>query len=660
MTSIPSNLNRVPTLLASRLTFGSINETSKRLLRLQEQLASSKAINRPSDDVVGTSAVSVLDDRLERRDQRVKNLAQADGMVGSLDNAMSDLTDLLLEAKNIGLSQIGVGSDSATRKNQAKVIDSILDSALGVANREQRGIHLFGGSAHAETPLQGLNGGWQYRGQGDGMVTDIGLGSKVAVTMGAEQAFGALSGRVEGFADLNPSLTLSTRLVDLNGARAQGISLGAINISVNGTSTTADLTDAETVGDVVTRITTAIQAIDPGATFGIDGTSLTRFALTPSAGVTISISDGSTAATAADLGLVQTYPAGTTTTSGDLDPRLTELTPLGALPGLSVPLGSLRIRNANQVRDVDLSAATTIQDLMTAFESLGIGVRLEIAASGDRLNAKNELSGGALSIEELAGGTTATELGIRSFHGTTLLADFNQGQGVGQISGAINPISGLPDPNLNTDFRVTVKDGRSFDVDINGATTVQDVLDQINAAAAAAGLSGAEFTAGLAPSGNGIALTDTTVGTTTSVTDLNDSPAADNLGILGSTSSATLIGTDRATVAVDSVFSHLVSLRDALLSNDERGISFATERLDIDLGRAIEARADVGVRAQRIVDATVREENLTVQDKALRSQIQDLDYTEAAVRFSNLQQVLQAAYSTAAKSQELSLLNFLR
>jgi flagellin-like hook-associated protein FlgL len=43
----------------------------------------------------------------------------------------------------------------------------------------------------------------------------------------------------------------------------------------------------------------------------------------------------------------------------------------------------------------------------------------------------------------------------------------------------------------------------------------------------------------------------------------------------------------------------------------------------------------------------------------LRSQIQDLDYTEAAIRFSMLQQQLQAGLTTASRLANLSLLDFL-
>jgi flagellin-like hook-associated protein FlgL len=121
-----------------------------------------------------------------------------------------------------------------------------------------------------------------------------------------------------------------------------------------------------------------------------------------------------------------------------------------------------------------------------------------------------------------------------------------------------------------------------------------------------------------------------------------------------------LTGTDRATVAVDSVFSHLIALRNALSGNDERGIEIATAKLEADLARATEARADVGVRSRRVAEATAREEELGIQDMALRSSIQDLDFTAAATRFASLQQQLEAGLAGAAKSVNLSLLDYLR
>ncbi len=111
---------------------------------------------------------------------------------------------------------------------------------------------------------------------------------------------------------------------------------------------------------------------------------------------------------------------------------------------------------------------------------------------------------------------------------------------------------------------------------------------------------------------------------------------------------------------MDSVFSHLIALRDALLGDDQLGITIATECLERDISRLAEARATVGVRSRRVTDAVIREEDLRIQDMALRSEVQDLDFTEAALRFSTLQQQLQAGLVTASQVTSMSLLDFLR
>ena len=102
-----------------------------------------------------------------------------------------------------------------------------------------------------------------------------------------------------------------------------------------------------------------------------------------------------------------------------------------------------------------------------------------------------------------------------------------------------------------------------------------------------------------------------------------------------------------------------MDLRGALLADDERGITFAAERFEADISRLAEARAEVGVRSRRISDAVLRQEDLRIQDMALRSEIQDLDYTEASLRFTTLQQQLQAGLLTARQALSLSLLDFL-
>jgi len=659
MSVIPSNLARVPNMLASQIMLSSINNTQRNLLDTQTQLATGQRVNKPSDDAIAASTISVLDDQIERRDQRLRNMSHAESMLNNVDSALGDASNLVLQAKDVGLSQIGVGSDEQTRENQALVIDSIIQELTRIANRDFQDMHFFGGSDTASEPMQSLLNGLQYTGNNSEMLTDIGLSSNISLTMSGDKAFGSLSERVTGARDLDPALTNNTRISDLNGARGLGVALGPINVDVGGTDLTVDLTDANNIEDVITTLQDEIQTVDPGATVSI-AASGNALAITPTTG-NITISDPTGGNTAVDLGLAQTFPNGSTTAGSDVDPRITELTPVSALSGVTTPLGMIRLENAGQSRDLDLSGAQTVQDIMNEVRGLDLGIRVEIAESGDRLNFINELSGGDMSIGEVAGGNTATELGVRSLSGETLLSDFNNGQGVEILSGAVDPVTGNPDPAKDLDFNITLKDGQTFDVDLAGSETVQDVIDAINNAASAAGVSvPADFQAELVSDGNGIALTDNTTGTDTTVTSLNGSHAAQNLGIAGSTTSATLNGEDRAKVAVDSVFTHLIDLRDALKANDESGISLATGKLEQDITRLAGARATIGTRTNRVNDAALREEDQKLQDQQLRSEFQDLDYTEAAIRFSVLQQQLQAGLTTASQVSSLSLLDFLR
>ena len=657
MSIIPSNLSRVPNLLMSQIMLNTLNNAQRSLLETEVQLSTGRLINRASDDPLGGSTINVLDNVIERRDQWLRNLSHGEAVLGNLDTALADATDLMVEAKGIASSQIGIGSDAETRRSQAAVINGMLNEMFAIANRQYQEIFFFGGSATAVPPMEELLGGLRYQGQGDGLTNDVGQLISIGITISADKAFGALSSRVEGNIDLDPAMTVDTRLVDLNGGRGLGVSLGSINADVGGTDVTVDLSTAHTVQDVITTLETAIQTVDPGATVTLSAAG-NAFDITAGVGFPVIISDLTGGSTAADLGLVGTYPAGATTTSSDVDPKVTEHTLLANLAGVAFPMGMIRIDNGNQTRDLDLSTATTVQELMNAVEGLKLGIRVEIAESGDRLNFINELSGGRMAIGEVAGGATATELGVRSLAAWTRLEDFNDGRGIQIRSGSVDPVTGLPDPAADLDFRITVKDGSSIDVDLAGAETVADVLDAINGAATVAGI---PLLADLAVNGNGITINDATVGLgPTMVEALNGSFAAADLGILSSTAGASIVGEDRATVAVNSVFSHLMALRDALQLNDENGITLAAERFELDMNRLVEARAGVGVASRRVANAIVREEDLRIQDMALRSQVQDLDFTEAAIRFSTLQQQLQAGLLTMSRVGNLSLLDFLQ
>jgi len=371
MTNIPSNLARVPNALSSQILLDALQRTQRNLLHTQIQLATGQRVNRASDDALATSLISVLDDVVERRDQWLRNLSHADAVLNNVDAALADATDLMIEAKGIASGQIGIGSDEETRRNQAAVIDSMVNQLFAISNRQFQQIHLFGGNATANAPMRELLGGLRYQGQGDGLANDLGLHSSLRITLSGEDAFGALSARVEGNFDLDPTMVATTRLEDLNGGRGLGVVLGEINVDVNGTDITVDLSTAHTVADVVAILEAQIQTVDAGATVQIDALTNNRFEIIPTLGPII-ITDLTGGSTAADLGLDSTFPL-LGGTGSDVDPKLTEQSLVTSLPGITAPLGTIRIANAGQNRDLDLSAATTVRDIMNAVEGLNLG-----------------------------------------------------------------------------------------------------------------------------------------------------------------------------------------------------------------------------------------------------------------------------------------------
>jgi flagellin-like hook-associated protein FlgL len=639
MSSINTSSSRVSTASTADSMLTNLRRTQAALLDLQTQISTNKRINKPSDDAGAYSAISRLNTLAAKYDQQISDLSTAGNAVAGADGALSDLSDLLLSAQNIASSQIGVDSDSATRNSQADIIDSMLDSVVALGNRDQSGIYLFSGRTSGTQPFVSDTNGIRYTGSSEQLTTNFG-GVDVDLNASGGAALGALSSRVTGTVDLNPGASATTRILDVNGARALGVTLGSVTLNVDGTAVNVDLTNAGSLGNVRDLINNAVNAIDPtagGLAVGPNG-----FSLTAPAGHTIAIADQGTGITAADLGIAISAN-GATTAGGDLDPKLTLGSSLAGL-GATVDLTSgLKVTSGATTKIIDLSGATTVQGLVNAVQSAGLGLRLEINGAGTGFNLINEVSGNTVSIGENAGGTTATDLGLRSLTGATNLSDFNHGQGVSVVG------------NGQDDFGISLHDGSTVNVKLQGAQTVQDVIDAINAAGAGT------VTASLATDGNGIVLSDTTAGASAfKVAALNGSSAAANLGIVQNAGlAATINGTDNATVRTESVFTHLIALRDALRRNDTQAITNSGGSLGTDVSNIAAVRGTMGVRAQHIEAEKNRASEQKLQTATLLSGVQDTDLTEAITRFTQLQQQLQATLQTGSKVMQLSLLDFL-
>ncbi len=682
MSFVSGNIARAPSLLLSGIGINSIGRTNLSLFNTMTQLSTGRAISRPSQDIVGATAVLELDDRLERSAQTLKNLQFAESQINAVDDGLAEVTDLLQQAKSIGLTQISEGSSAEERRAQSIVVQSLIDSLYGVTTRKGVSGYVFGGSTPGRAPVEDLLNAFRITTGSNGLLPDTpGLG-QVPITVRAPEAVNGVPGTVSGKVDLNPRLTADTRLVDLEGGRQLGVTTGTLEFSYDGGAVRrVDLTNADTVGDVVDKIESAflqyeedfgVQILGPGGV-GLQGDSIAI----DSPNAAVEFADVAGGVVAQDLGLVTTatsvFGPGRSESVG-LSPKVTMTTPVDALRALSDDLGAILISNNGRSAEVDLSGAETVGEIKSLIESAGLGVRVRISDDGTAIDLVNEIassSARAMSVTEVRNNNdTAAALGIRTFSADTPISELNFGKGV-------EIVSGHDDPHYNVDFVITVAGAGGapleieIDLDPADMTTIGNVIDvmneQIDDALTAEGLPTNRLNVAVGDEDNGIVLTQTAAlgagsPTAPTIARRNNSLAAIHLGLTDATwdaATSSLVGKDTAQVRVETAFTHLIDLKEALENDSDFGMQVAVEALDDALDEVTKTRALVGGFSQNVQRQTLRQEERDVLDEQVRSRIRDVDFAQAATEFSLLQTQLQAGLQTAAISGQLTLLNFL-
>ncbi len=164
---------------SSRKTVGA---SRSRMNKLQEQAASTKRLTAPSDDPV--SAGKVLGIRTEKvnNDQFLMNAKLAETFLSNSEQALGEISDLVVRAKEIALGQAsGASANPQTRIAVAEEIAQLYNQAVGAANRRIGDRYLFGGFKTIQAPFD-QDG--NYRGDtGQIMVEiskDVFLGMNVA------------------------------------------------------------------------------------------------------------------------------------------------------------------------------------------------------------------------------------------------------------------------------------------------------------------------------------------------------------------------------------------------------------------------------------------------------------------------------------------------
>lgn len=361
---------------------------------------------------------------------------------------------------------------------------------------------------------------------------------------GPELVFGIDAG-VTTAADVAAALAADPDLSEKFTAVASGDGTGLVSLDDAATlegGAEVPAADAPDLGDLLRMF----NAADPSrlqASISADGDSIEITDLTSGAG-NFEIQDAGNSRVAADLGIVGISNTGTIT--GDQLQSGLQTVSLDALGGGS-GLGTLTAIDVT-TRDgvmatVDVSSASTLQDVLNAINDSGLAIEATIDPSGAGVQLRDLSGGSSGPLSVSSADQTAARLGLAAstddtvIRGSSLnlqfvdrgtrLADLNQGRGVGDGS-----------------FKITDSLGATSAVNLKAdeIESVGELIDAINS-------SGLAVTAAVNETGDGIRLVDIGNGSgALTISDSGTGTTAAQLGLAGSAKSEVVGGEVLSTI----------------------------------------------------------------------------------------------------------------
>ena len=250
---------RITQRAVSTTVMQGLQSNMSRMQRLQEQLSSGKAVNRPSDSPVQTVEAMQFRSGIRRTEQYVRNIDDGLALLGTADTALTKSLDLTRRARELALQGINDSSNPSGRQALAAEIRTLRDGLVGVANTRYLDRPVFGGNSSSPDAYDVTTG--TYRGDAGEVRRTVSPATAVTVSTTGPQVFGADGSSTQLFAVLDRLATaletqgpamhsdLTSGLADLDTAVDRIINtLGTVGSRFNRLEVMRSTADAQLVG----------------------------------------------------------------------------------------------------------------------------------------------------------------------------------------------------------------------------------------------------------------------------------------------------------------------------------------------------------------------------------------------------------------------------
>jgi flagellar hook-associated protein 3 FlgL len=239
---------KISTTLSFQRSLDSMQETQAQVAQTREQLASGKAIVRPSDDTMKVSSIENLDRAITKEETYQVMMGQLKDRYQLEETALTNGSDLLVRIKELALQGANATLSAKDREIIAVEVKGLRDELLSIANsRDEHGNSVFAGGNSEVTAFQT---------QTDGSVVYKGDARQTLVSVSDSRQLGKNRNGLDVFASAERNVagtpaTFTVSVADLTTFNSvQTLSDGTTSIGLDHSGTGAPLDTQDLLTDI--------------------------------------------------------------------------------------------------------------------------------------------------------------------------------------------------------------------------------------------------------------------------------------------------------------------------------------------------------------------------------------------------------------------------
>ena len=144
---------RITNRMLNNNVIRNINRNLENMSRTQEQMASGKAVNRPSDDPIVVARVLAFQTSIAANDQYKKNMEDARGWLDASERALDMATSTLQRARELAVYGANGTMPDESMEALAAEVEQLISEMAEIANSSYGGRFIFAGSEVTEAPF---------------------------------------------------------------------------------------------------------------------------------------------------------------------------------------------------------------------------------------------------------------------------------------------------------------------------------------------------------------------------------------------------------------------------------------------------------------------------------------------------------------------------